>query len=457
MRQSHSRPCRIVHRRGEIRLGVDDTASEAVSENNKANKMQHPDHDRAHSDSKDGVTPDIVPSASSVSGGAESQPPPPWSSEPFRAFFPLGVAAAILGTVVWPLFYLGWWTTPPHLQHPRLMIFGFGGAFVAGFLGTALPRFVEARPMRTWELSALAASWFAAQLLWLFNHYQFGDLVFALHILGLLAFLGQRVASGSDQPPPGLWIALLGPVMGLSVTCLWAFSTVPGSGVTYALSRLLAWQGMLLLPLMGVGVIFFPRFFPASESENSAPEAASTAITIHFAAGALIVSFFVEACGWVRCGNALRFLAVLLWAWRACPALWRGPAPSTRAWALRLGLGSIALSFLIRVFWPGPGYAMEHLMFIVGFGLVMTLVAERVTLGHSDRMPAPSERSKRWRWFAWLLLLAATTRMSADMKASLITSHHIYAALTWIGVLVAWAAPLLRHWGKSPGSASKSK
>ncbi len=407
--------------------------------------MQDPDHGSEYGDSENGVAPDIVPS---VSGDGVSPSPPPWSSEPFRAFFPLGVAAAILGTVIWPLFYLGWWTSPPQMQHPRLMIFGFGAAFVTGFLGTALPLFVEARPMRSWELSALALSWFVAQLLWLINHYQFGDMAFALHILGLLTFLGHRVASGNDRPPRGLWIALLGPVMGLSAACLWAFGGVPGSGVAFTLSRLLAWQGMLLLPLMGVGVIFFPRFFPASEGENSAPKTAMTVITV--SAVLLIISLFVEAFGWVRCGNGLRFVAVTLWSLRVCPSIWRGPAPSTRAWAIRLGLGSIALSFLTRAFWPGPGYSMEHLMFIVGFGLVMTLVAERVTLGHSDRMPAASEKSMRWRWLAWLLLVAATTRMSADMQASLITSHHIYAALIWIGVLLAWAVPLLGHWRKQP-------
>jgi uncharacterized protein involved in response to NO len=409
-------------------------------------------HQSDHSASASEVTSEIEPSVSASGQGNQNSvgkaADPPWSSEPFRAFFPLGLAAAILGTAIWPLFHAGWWHSPLPVQHPRLMIFGFGGAFVVGFLGTAWPRMVEAQPMRTWELSFLAASWFIAQVTWLMNQYHVGDIAMAIHLLALILFLFHRAKIGTDQPPASLWMAVLGPVLGATAIGLSLSGMVNTSGLAFHLSRLFGWQGMLLLPLLGVGAFFFPRFFPESQRKTAAARRPFMGLI----ATALIGSFFLEAAGWVRCGNGLRFGTVLVWALRTCPALLSGSAPSTRAWALRFGLGSIALSFLIRAVWPGPGYAMEHLMFISGFGLALALVAERVTLGHSDQAPRPEEKSTIWKWLAWLLLVAATTRMSADMKASLIKSHHIYAALIWIGVLVAWASPLLRHWRSRPSA-----
>lgn len=349
---------------------------------------------------------------------------------------------------MWPLFYSGVWKSPPSFQHPRLMIFGFGVAFVTGFLGTAWPRHVESRPMRSWELTALVLLWFAAQIAWLLNRYQIGDLLIGAQLLFLLSFLLQRSLAGKDRAPPGLWIACLGPLLGWVGACLISLTFGSASGTTYALARLFSWQGMLLLPLMGVGAIIYPRFFPESgTARNDNPEHSLRTL---IAVALVVASFLIEAIGWLRFGNALRFAAVLWWAMIAFPIVVHGSAASTRAWALRVGLGCIAASFLIRAIWPGPGYAMEHLMFLAGFGLTMTLVAERVTLGHADCPPGPREKSRRWQWLAWLLLVAASTRMSADIKASLIVSHHSYAALIWIGVLVAWAWPLLRHWRRQP-------
>ena len=410
--------------------------------------MQDPHHQTEQNASDQEATSGIEPSVSPDDRNDDSaETNPPWSSEPFRAFFPLGVAAAILGAAIWPLFYAGWWHSPVPLQHPRLMIFGFGVAFVTGFLGTAWPRFVEAPAMRRWELISFVLLWFAAQVAWLFNRYQAGDLLLTAQLLGLIAFLLHRAKIGDDRPPVGLWIAFLGPAIGFFAVFASATNLSP-LGLQHPMLRLLVWQGMLLLPLMGVGTIFFPRLFPKPDSNPAGRTGGNTAIWM--TALLLIVSLLVEAAAWVRIGNGLRFVAVLWWAWIACPIIVRGPAPSTRAWALRVGLGSIASSFLIRAIWPGPGFAMEHLLFIAGFGLTMTLVAERVTLGHADCAPGPEVKSKGWRWLACLLLIAASTRMSADLKDSLIVSHHRYAALIWIGVLVAWAVPLLRHWRSQP-------
>jgi len=371
-------------------------------------------------------------------------PPPSRASEPFRAFFPLGVVASILGVLVWPMFYAGWWQTVPQLMHPRLMIFGFGGAFVAGFLGTAWPRFVEAEAMKVWELGGLVLSWSLAQFAYLFAQWRFGDAAFAAHSLCLLAFLADRARRGDDPPNGAFLMAGGGVALGFITALIWTVTYFDLPPLMHQLTRLFAFQGMLLLPLLGLGTFMFPRFFDHPVPARHAARGLAVTATL------VLVSFAIEAGGWVRCGNLLRFCGVVVWAIVACPTIWRAKAASTRARSLRLALVLLASSFLIRAFWPGPGYAIEHLLFLCGFGLAILLIADRVTLGHSDRLPAIDEKSNRWRWIFWLLILAATTRMSADMKASLLVSHHIYAALIWAGIVIAWAIPHARPWMEKP-------
>jgi uncharacterized protein involved in response to NO len=63
-----------------------------------------------------------------------------FGTEPFRLFFPAGVLAGLLGVALWPLHFGGYVAFYPGQVHARLMAFGFFGAFILGFLGTALPR-----------------------------------------------------------------------------------------------------------------------------------------------------------------------------------------------------------------------------------------------------------------------------------------------------------------------------
>ena len=139
---------------------------------------------------------------------------------------------------------------------------------------------------------------------------------------------------------------------------------------------------------------------------------------------------------------------MILWLMLAAPALWRCRALNTRAWALRVALGSIATTFALRAIWPGPGYALVHLLFLGGFGLALLLIADRVSNGHGGDIAALPARSRLWRWLVWLVLIAAAPRASADMKVSLLVSHQVYASLLWVVVAVIWAiatAPLWRR------------
>ena len=393
-----------------------------------------------------------------MSGQSSVEPEPPeapiWVTEPFRIFFPLGIAASILGVLIWPLFYAGAWPFPPPLQHPRLMIFGFGCAFVTGFLGTAWPRFLDGKPLHLFELIALVFTWAVAMVFHAINKLPLGDAATAIHTLTLVGILSLRLGRGRPLPPPGFALAFFSAVMVSVVALLWGFGGKLMTPKIYLFTKLIAWQGFLIFPLLGVGSYLFPRFFQQPEKPPPMATPRQRMTGVWLGALLILISFGIEAMGWIKTGNTIRFFAVAIWMFLAAPALFRGKAPNTRAWALRLVMGSVALSFLVRGFWPGPAYAIEHILFLGGFGLAMLLIADRVSIGHGGDISLLPAKSKTWRWIAWLALITAATRSSADMKVSIQVSHYIYASILWAIILILWTVSLARFWKQSDDSDS---
>ena len=66
------------------------------------------------------------------------------TKEPFRIFFNQAIVAGVLGVALWPLHFWGAMESYPGIPHVRVMVFGFFGGFIFGFLGTDLPRMLSA-------------------------------------------------------------------------------------------------------------------------------------------------------------------------------------------------------------------------------------------------------------------------------------------------------------------------
>jgi len=366
-------------------------------------------------------------------------PSPLWAAEPFRLFFPLGLTAGAFGLLLWPLHHLGCWPEYPAVQHPRMLVFGFGAAFVFGFLGTAWPRFLEAEALGRIEVLSLAALWTLGQLAYAGGWHRSGDAFAALSCLWLLVLLGRRLASPRrETPPPGFALAALSLVIAAATLAGWVFGWAMRSPESHHLHRLLAYEGFLLLPILGVGSYLFPRFFQTDSGSAPKTSPRRRALAVWGAALLVIVSFVVEVEVSSQAGNLLRAAAVLAWAAIAMPFLFHLRAPGTRPWALRIGLALIPLAFLCRAFHSHPSFAYQHLLFLGGFTLVMLLVADRVVAGHTEEEPPPSSRSLAWRWIVWLLILAAATRATADLVPTTRVSHQVYASLTGLAVFAIW-------------------
>ncbi len=368
--------------------------------------------------------------------------------EPFRLLFPLGMVLGALGIIVWPFYLFGWVEGYPALSHQRVMIEGFLGAFVIGFLGTAMPRMLDAP-----RLSLRVTLGFAAMLslltgLHLGGWPVAGDGAFLLMLLALVVIMGQRFRLRRDLPPPGfllVGLGILSALVGVAIPLL----PVHLPDFAHALSPLLLYQGFVLLPIMGIGAFLMPRFFGLPNKSDfpdspALPPGWLAKAAFAFGCGtAVLISFALEAGGAVRSGAALRAAALLLYFWREVPvhqAKWNG---GTLALTLRLALVAIPAGYLLIALWPEWRMAWLHLLFIGGFNLLTWTVASRVILGHSGQSERFRARLRPVSIMAVLLLLAWISRLGAEWVPQARLSHLAYASLFWLIAAVVWGVALL--------------
>lgn len=351
---------------------------------------------------------------------------------------------------MWPALYAGMLRFYPGEAHVRMMVEGFMGAFMAGFLGTAFPRLTGNRTWSAGELIAVTGLWVITFMSHACNHVAAGDAVFAAMLLALLAGMMRRVIFGRrDTPPPGLILVVAG-VLGAAISAGFLALNRNPSPVQWQWARLWLFQGFLLLPLMGIGPYVLPRFFgmPSSHSFDDSP-APPQGWWRRFAmagiAGILVVvSFTLEVYGKTMAGQMLRAMVIVMWFAIESPVLRRGVISSTPGNSVRWAITSLAAGFACAAFWPQQRVGSLHLFFVSGMGLITLTVGSRVILGHAGRHDLLGRKVLWLRWLTGLAILASTTRMSADFLPAIRVSHHIYAAWTWGIVSVLWLAALGR-------------
>ena len=370
--------------------------------------------------------------------------------EPFRLFFPAGTLAGLIGIALWPILLLGWTENYPGPSHARLMIQGFFGGFILGFMGTAMPRLVGARPLSGREAFSLLALFLGNVTANTIGLHAVADCLFAGELAFLFGLLRRRCHSGGDLPPPSF--VLVGLAFGSAVvgTALHlAGSRWELSQPLDLLARLLGYHGFVLLAVLGAGGFLLPRFlglgprrtFP--EGSTQTPEW-QRAVRFAKAAGlCLLLTYVVEAFGWSRvAGTARAFIFVaylayemplerLRWNWRGVQ------------WQLIAGIACIPLGILAAGWFPPLRATLLHLELVGGFALITTGVATRVVFGHSG-VRERLERFHPWLTAAALLMLAGlATRMSGDFLPGIQVTHYLYGAGLWLGGMLVWAACVL--------------
>lgn len=376
-------------------------------------------------------------------------------AEPFRVMFPAAVLAGLLGVALWPLW--AWDALPfyPGLSHARVMTGGFFGAMIIGFLGTAGPRMLGARPLAAWELATLFALWAAGVVAALRNSVALADgLACAVFLFGFRC-AGARFLARETLPPPGFAMAAMGLLAGFAGAALnlavgLGLEWLPAPPALYALGKLLFYQAFVLLPILGIAPFFFPRFGGLPNAQAAFPDARRPARAwlgnAAFAAscGALLIaSFVLEAFGWPRMGGLGRFAVATFFALRQIPLRFPADKVGTLGRVARMAVVLMLLGLLLPVLFPAYRIGLLHLLFIGGFNLIALAVANWVIFGHGGVGPRARGRLVYVRWTAAILLFALATRVVAEFIPTIRESHLVYAAVAWIAGMLVWAWSVL--------------
>lgn len=368
--------------------------------------------------------------------------------EPFRLFFPVGLLISIAGVSLWPLLYAGQLGFHPGVSHARLMIHGFVGSFVIGFLGTAGPRMLSAPSLRPGEVSLLLASLSGGVVAHLTNRVSVGDACFlALFASFGLMLLVRVLWFRQDTPPPGFPLVGLGLVSMIAGTAMLLLENP--STFIFAFSRLLAYEAFLTLPVLGVAPFLLPRFFGESSLHNfpetlaPPPDWKRRAALATVVGLLLLAGWALEAAGHARVARIQQLLVAGLWLASQTPGLFRSSSGGTLGWAARIALLCVVTGLGVSALAPAYRIPLSHLLYLGGFGLLTLTVATRVVFGHAGLADRLGGRLVWMRVVIAIVVIGAATRMSAEFWPNIIVSHHIYASLAWILAAGIWAVAVL--------------
>jgi uncharacterized protein involved in response to NO len=311
--------------------------------------------------------------------------------EPFRIFFPLGILMGIAGVSLWPLYFTGLYKFYPGVMHARVMMEGFLGAFIVGFLGTAGPRLTGTPHFSRGELWSLLALYAGAVGSQFAGRPFAGDAIFLVLLLTFVARLGRRFSQRTVIPPPSFALVAFGFLNAIAaVVLLLIGASGEGNPRCALLGSMLLNQGFVLYLVLGIGGFLLPRIlklppkpeFP--ESRTPPPGWRPAAIFAASIGLVLFASFVFEVLsGAARSAALIRFLAAGVFLASEIPAH-RSAAPRlTIIICLRAALVFILAGLLFPVFWPMQRVAGMHVVLIGGFSLITFTVATRVVLGHS--------------------------------------------------------------------------
>jgi uncharacterized protein involved in response to NO len=371
--------------------------------------------------------------------------------EPFRLFFPAATMAGLIGVALWPLLLLGWTENYPGPSHARLMVQGFFGGFIIGFMGTAMPRLVEARPLSARETFSLLALFLGNVASNVFGLNTLADGLFAAELALLFNLLKRRCHSTQAVAPPPSFV-----LVGLAFASALAGTALHLAGRRWELSlslellaRLLSYHGFVMLAVLGAGGFLLPRFLglgtrrDLAEGSEETPAWKRAALFARITGMVILLTYILEACGWNRAAGTLRAAAVIAYLALEMPLErlrwnWRGIH-----WLLITGLVSIPLGMVASGWFPAIRATLLHIELVGGFAFITFGVATRVVLGHSGRVQRLQRFLPGVTAAAVFMLVGLAARISGDLLPGIQATHYLYGAGCWLAGALVWAACVL--------------
>ncbi|MBI3535870.1 MAG: NnrS family protein, partial [Deltaproteobacteria bacterium] len=248
--------------------------------------------------------------------------------DPYQVLFPIGFVFALVGTIPWILFSVGFGGYPG-LKHADWMVGGFLLSFAMGFLMTAVPRFTGSDTAKKVEL--LFGGILSLSLLFfsfIENRIYFYTCLLTCFIF-LFTFAFKRFRKRLYTPPPSFVFVGIGLLLGISgVFALLISYLQSNSGLLFIFGKLIFYQGMMMSFLLGIGSRLIPAFlgwaeFPVIQLQKKLNTKKQNQFVqskqFWFLVGiAFILSFILEAFVEIQIGRILRALigtliAVLFW------------------------------------------------------------------------------------------------------------------------------------------------
>lgn len=372
--------------------------------------------------------------------------------QPYQIFFPIGIAYAVVGVVLWPLFSLGW-IAYPAVIHAHFMALGFLLQFVMGFLLTSVPKMTVTTPIQTWEkfvayiLSALPGFALVSP-----ESLSITSPLIALttFLFILFFFLTRRVRSGQRLPElydligVGLAFGALGAIFLLCGQ--WFMSSAVFSEAIVRIGKVLMHQAMIYTLTLGVGSSLIQSILEWSQDNTLIHIGKKTQRTARLNKTiALSVLILASALGNGLAWDILaipEFIRAALFSWMAIH-YWRLHHRPVNGGSLAFGVwvsawGSV-VGLWLQALRPNLGVHALHITLIGGFGLMTLLIASRVSLAHVGYSLAIERRSRLLSLTIGTCLLAALTRLAAPLIPNAYFSHLTYAALTFLVACLLWS------------------
>lgn len=347
----------------------------------------------------------------------------------FRPFFLLSALISIITMLAWLLTLTLGITWPgiadPLAWHRHEMLFGYGGAVIAGFLLTAVKNWTGKPTLSGAPLAALVAIWLIARILPLTANlpllYAIADLLFWI---GFFAGLWQALSNTVLRNKVFLvLVALLGAATALSH---WHLIQPENSQLSYLGSYLGLDLILIIMLVMGGRVIPFFIQRGLLQEEQQRVVWLEKGLPVF-----LITMFIANAFFPYSYISAVANLALALWL---VPNLWawhhKGIWCNALLWSLYLayawlivGLGMRGLAML-GILSP---YLGIHALTVGGLGLLTLSMMSRVSLGHTGR---PLIASKITVTALIFMLSAAVVRVFLAPYLGLM-AYHLSACL-WI-------------------------
>lgn len=365
----------------------------------------------------------------------------------FRPFFLLGAVWAALAMVVWIAGLHGGFAVPsamdPVVWHAHTMVYGFGGAIVAGFLLTAVPSWSGQPRLSGGWLAAFAGLWLAGRLAVAFSGY-LGAPAAAVVDLAFLAILFGRtmmqVVAGRNWR--NLPVAA-GPALLLAGAAL-VHAQALGLGQTAMLgTRLGIAVFVLLVALIGGRIIpAFTRNWLVGTGRGGPLPSEFNRFDVAVIAGsaAALVAWLAdpraEATG-VLCAIAAAGHVARLVRWQGLRTL-----SEPLLWVLHLGYAWMAVAFALAAASAAltgtvPQSAAVHAFTGGVIATMMLAMMTRATLGHTGR---PLRADKATTAIYLLVTAAAVMRVLAGLAPAVYLSLLAWSAVAWIAAFTLYVA-----------------